>query len=582
VGLETNQLAIFVALIGRNMHTQPNQKGMVDSEPLTPLVPIKSGSKEPFLEGWPTLSEEALQKTFKQYPESNVALRLDNYLALDPDNEAAVKFLDDLEEQRILPVTVKYKTWRDHPGRLYKVVPGLKPKKITRDGMDLELRTGNGQVCVIPPSDFNGGTYRWENDPADTEVVGLPPEALRIILGPEEKDRPKPALRAADDPIPEGMRNSTLASIAGAMRQRGLGQEAIEAALMAVNHSRCEPSLPKEEVATIAYSISRYDPNESAMPQFRIMSAEEALFSSNPEMVQEVIGKGVLPEAGFMILCGPAEVGKSLLTLEMAVRLAYCLDLWGLPVAEAQKVLVIQAEIPQQYENTRLSKILKGLELQKPGLLSFFNNEDRFNLGYSSHVRGLEEAIEKAEADVVILDPLSSYHSKDENDNIAMRSILEGLSDISRKTGAAWVVVHHHGKPFQGGATNYRGASSIKDWCDSMIDMRVVKSSAERTQVRLDFSKLRHGSKLPSLLLERDENLCHHPVEAGKAPPSMVAEALRRMGGPQTRPDLVKYIVEKGDCSQSTAYSAIKKAVEGGSITSSGSGKNQVYTLKQD
>jgi archaellum biogenesis ATPase FlaH len=561
----------------------PNQKGLVDYEPLTPLVPIKSGSKEPFLKSWPTLSEEALNEAFEKHPESNVALRLDNYLALDPDNEEAVKFLDDLEEQGILPETVKYRTWSGHPNRLYKVVPDLGYREITRDGMELELRTGNGQVCVIPESEVDGKKYRWENDPADMEVAELPQEALRIILGPEEENQPKPAIRSADDPIPEGTRNSYLASIAGAMRRRGKGQEAIEAALMAENRSKCEPPLPEEEVATIAQSICRYDPDESALPHFRIMSAEEVLSSSNPEKIQEVIGKGILPEAGCLILCGPAEVGKSLLTLEMAVRLAYGMDLWGLPVAEAQNVLVIQAEIPQQYENARLLKILKGLELPVPPKLSFLQNEARFNLGSASHVRRLEEEIAKAKAKVVILDPLSSYHCKDENDNIAMRSILEGLSDISPRTGVAWIVVHHHGKPYQGGATNYRGASSIKDWGDTMIDMRAVKTSSDGTQVRLDFSKLRHGSKLPPLLLERDENLCHHPVEAGKVPPSMVAEALRKMGEePQSKAALANCLMDRTNCGKSTAYSAIDKAVDTGVISASGRGKKRVYSLRQD
>lgn len=569
------------------MHALPNQKGLADSEPLTPLVPIKSGSKKPFLKDWPTLPEEALHEAFEQHPESNVALRLNNYLALDPDNEAAVNFLDDLEAKGVLPVTVKYRTWRGHPGYLYKAVPGLKPAKITRDGMQLELRTGNGQVCVIPESVVNGKPYRWVNDPTDTEVAELPPEVLKIILGSEKENREEHMLRVVGQPIPEGMRNSTLTSIAGGMRRRGMEQESIKVALLAENQ-RCEPPLPEEEVAIIAQSICRYDPDEPALPPLRIMSAEELLSSPNPEKVQEVVGKAVLPKAGRLILCGPCGVGKSLITLEMAVKIAYGWDLWGLPVAEAKRVLVIQAEMSDDYERARLYKILNGLGLQVPKMLSFLPNGDRFNLGFVSDLRRLREGVEKAEAEVVILDPLSSYHCKDENDNIAMQSILEGLSDISRTTGTAWVVVHHHGKPYKIGNTwyepTYRGASSILGWCDTMIDMRSVKSSFERPQVRLDFNKVRHGSvpPLPPLLLERDDNLCHHSVEAGKVPASMVAEALTKMGGPQARPDLVKYLVEKADCSQSTAYSTINKAVEAGSITAGGSGRKRVYSLKKD
>lgn len=560
-----------------------NPKNAVDHEQLSPLVPISPGTKEPFLKGWPTLTEEELEEAWEQNPEANTALRLDNYLALDPDNETAVEFLDELEKQGILPVTVKHRTWRDYPVRLYKAVPGLNYTEIERNGMELELRTGNTHLCLIPESTVKGEPYSWENDPCDKEVAELPQEALDIILGPEREIRRPPRLSLVDKAIPEGRRNSTLTSYAGMMRAKGMGQEAIEAAIWAENCQKCDPPLPEEDVATIARSVSRYEPVEPALPRLRIVSADEALSSSNSGRIQEVIGKGILPKGGTLILCGPSKVGKSLLTLEMAIRLAHGLDLWGLPVVRPWRVLIVQAEISQVYVHKRIRNILGGLGLEKAGNLLLDEEGCRFNLGYASHVQMLEEEVKKAEAEVVILDPLASYHIKDENDNIAMRSILERLSDISRKTGVAWVVVHHHGKPGMGGVTNYRGASSIKDCCDTLIDMRAVNSGSERTQVRLVFHEPRNGPKQPAILLERDENLRHHPVEVGKAPSSKVVTALREMGGgDQKKADLAKYLVGKAECSKSTAYSAIDKAVTCGAISEEGSGSQKVYSLKQD
>ena len=60
--------------------------------------------------------------------------------------------------------------------------------------------------------------------------------------------------------IEEGERNSTFARLAGVMRQKGMGVEAIYAALSADNLARCVPPLDDAEVGRIAKSICRYAP----------------------------------------------------------------------------------------------------------------------------------------------------------------------------------------------------------------------------------------------------------------------------------------------------------------------------------
>jgi hypothetical protein len=55
-----------------------------------------------------------------------------------------------------------------------------------------------------------------------------------------------------------GGRNFALTSIAGSMRAKGLGQSAIEAALLVHNSEQCIPPLPDKEVLNIARSIAKY------------------------------------------------------------------------------------------------------------------------------------------------------------------------------------------------------------------------------------------------------------------------------------------------------------------------------------
>lgn len=61
----------------------------------------------------------------------------------------------------------------------------------------------------------------------------------------------------ADNPIPTGQRNTALTSLAGTMRRRGFGEEAMYAALLVENRQRCDPPLPDDEVRRIAKRWAR-------------------------------------------------------------------------------------------------------------------------------------------------------------------------------------------------------------------------------------------------------------------------------------------------------------------------------------
>src|SRR5712691_1893937 len=60
--------------------------------------------------------------------------------------------------------------------------------------------------------------------------------------------------------IPEGQRNTTLTSFAGAMRRSGMSPEEMFAALLIINTRRCTPPLTQEELWGISMSIARYAP----------------------------------------------------------------------------------------------------------------------------------------------------------------------------------------------------------------------------------------------------------------------------------------------------------------------------------
>jgi len=126
---------------------------------------------------------------------------------------------------------------------------------------EIDIR-GKGGYAILAPSRRRDQSYRWLGQGSDTPILAAPDWLLAKVT------RPIPAPKnvvtgtaiSTDATIPAGERNSTLASLAGSMRRRGMSPEAIESGLQTENAIRCEPPLSTEEVSRIVASVSRYEP----------------------------------------------------------------------------------------------------------------------------------------------------------------------------------------------------------------------------------------------------------------------------------------------------------------------------------
>jgi len=65
-------------------------------------------------------------------------------------------------------------------------------------------------------------------------------------------------IRPKYPPIPEGMRNLSLTSLAGQMHSQGYSKKEIYRELLYVNKVACSPPLPEYEIQTITNSVTRY------------------------------------------------------------------------------------------------------------------------------------------------------------------------------------------------------------------------------------------------------------------------------------------------------------------------------------
>ena len=398
------------------------------------------------------------------------------------------------------------KAWRDMQGRLIEYFKS--DRSIKNPSRTMRLPFFNHVRYM------EGGEHEYKR----VKLVHFEPnrryslEEMKDAFPPvpvKERERQASALLDGEY-IPEGQRNSTLASLAGMMRNKGMSREAIEAALMVENENRCDPPLDDDEVASIAESISRYEAG-SIDSQSGLAADDDLLplscswrdFSSQEyEEAEKVIFELEHGEVGMLVAA--TNIGKTTLALNTALMLAAGGEF--APLVEkkegGRRVLVIDGESRRGRLQRDIQRMLKDWNSDEIALVDKnFHvmcdsaiGEEPLNLSNERHVRKIIAEAKSLKPDLIIIDTLSALFSlRSENDNAEVADrVMKPLASVAKETGAAVLLIHHIGKQSedaQAGVAAYRGRGASATGTFARLVLVMNQDKIDRDRVVLTCAK---------------------------------------------------------------------------------------------
>lgn len=215
----------------------------------------------------------------------------------------------------------------------------------------------------------------------------------------------------------------------------------------------------------------------------------------------------ILSRGDRLVLAGEQKAGKSILLAQMIRGLVMGTDFVGFPIPSPRRVLYIQAELREgrlkkRYAPWEAWARTQGISMP-PGMFHVWStNGPLYLTGYETHdghktvkgLHGLEmiyEELQELKPDVVMFDPLSSFHDINESSSQELKQLLDELDRLKERVnmsngGFAMVIAHHFRKTSgmdkaQGISlvNQVRGSSALAGWADSLIAVGIHEENSD-------------------------------------------------------------------------------------------------------
>jgi len=543
---------------------------------------------------YPTTTEIA---EWKRIPQSNIAIvtgKLSNLTVIDADSPDAIAELEALNSGGVrIPQVHTPRGGRHYYCQHHEELSRNSSGRGKSEKIDVR---SEGGFVLCPPGKTNDGRYQWDKD-LNLETVPLPkvPKNWVYLLHP---DTARGSVRDKDQgpKLVEGRRDNDIFRMACTMRREGFSIEQAKSAAIALA-KECDPPFDEREALKKVESAWSYDektvlrldePMTIMVDEVQharrgddisIYSLGEFLQKEIPD--REIIMRYHAEKESVSMLAGKQKQGKSLYAMQMGLCVAEGKDFLGFTVVQPRKVLYYQQEISEAAMQERLNKMI-----QSSGDLLSGNLLIKNTVGYllkiteRSHREKIHNEIEEHKPDLVIFDPLSTFHNKKENDDKHMSEVMDAFCEIALRHSCGVFIIHHYGKPSlaaREGGHLLRGHTVLGDRPDAIINFNELPKQYKFTRLPLPFQNyaelaftLRNDAAPDNLVIERNPETLwywesHLLTELGrKILPEQVKRMVQENGGEmryqEAKDELLKY------ASHRIVIRAVQQAVEKGYI----------------
>jgi hypothetical protein len=171
-----------------------------------------------------------------------------------------------------------------------------------------------------------------------------------------------------------------------------------------------------------------------------------------PPLIQGIIHPG---EVGF--ISGAPNGGKTYLAMELMRAVTTGTTALGRFTAQQGNVVFLEAEGQRHFLKQRL--IATGLAGAKN---LHIKHRSQFSFGKRADVDQLARTLKLLKADLLVVDPLASYHDADENSFKEMGAVVKEIQRLATECPkTAFLYLHHDNKGGQQGETNRRRQPSL-------------------------------------------------------------------------------------------------------------------------
>jgi archaellum biogenesis ATPase FlaH len=263
----------------------------------------------------------------------------------------------------------------------------------------------------------------------------------------------------------------------------------------------------------------------------------------------EFVIDGYVPRGIMTTLYGRDGLGKSTLTMLLAIQLAVGRSaLFAAPKAP-QRVLYISPEDPERAVIDRFQRIVKMLDLTDEEFELVEQNFDmpdmtgaditvmKFDREGEASPRmfsnQLQARLETDNLDLVILDPISDVYSDNENDFTKVAAMMRHLNQLAMASDTAIMLIGH---PAKDEASTYGGSRA---WSSKSRSRLLLQKAASDAVPKLSQQKSSYGPTMPDIdcLWDKDWGVLK-PVD------SLLAEAVMIKNLKPVTDDLLEGIKE--------------------------------------